>query len=384
MDDLAASDAIRPERDEPAVESSAPRGQGRGRLALTMVVLAILIGLAGLLLHWWTVGRFVQTTNDAFLQADQVTVASKLAGYVEAVLVRDNQDVRADQPLVRIDVRDVQARLDQANAQVAQGAAAIGQAQAQIALQDAQIVQAQAQLAAARASLAFASGEVDRYGPLVQVGAETRERLEQLRNNRDQASAQTQAAAAQVLAGQRQIGALRTHVQVAEAQSQQALAQARQARHAVDDAVIRASLDGRIGDRSVRAGQFVQPGTRLMTVVPVQSIYLVANFKETQLGRMRRGQPVEIRVDALAGQRLRGVIESFSPGTAAQFALLPANNATGNFTKIVQRVPVRIRVDAPANLRTRLLPGLSAEVSVDTRHLSASACDGVRCRDAGR
>ncbi len=349
-----------------------------------MVVLAILIGLAGLLLHWWTVGRFVQTTNDAFLQADQVTVASKLAGYVEAVLVRDNQDVRADQPLVRIDVRDVQARLDQANAQVAQGAAAIGQAQAQIALQDAQIVQAQAQLAAARASLAFASGEVDRYGPLVQVGAETRERLEQLRNNRDQASAQTQAAAAQVLAGQRQIGALRTHVQVAEAQSQQALAQARQARHAVDDAVIRASLDGRIGDRSVRAGQFVQPGTRLMTVVPVQSIYLVANFKETQLGRMRRGQPVEIRVDALAGQRLRGVIESFSPGTAAQFALLPANNATGNFTKIVQRVPVRIRVDAPANLRTRLLPGLSAEVSVDTRHLSASACDGVRCRDAGR
>jgi membrane fusion protein (multidrug efflux system) len=130
--------------------------------------------------------------------------------------------------------------------------------------------------------------------------------------------------------------------------------------------LVRASMDGRVGDKTVRVGQYVQPGTAMMTVVPVQNIYLVANFKETQLSRMRAGQPATIKVDALGGKALHGVVESFSPGTGAQFALFPPNNATGNFTKVVQRIPTRIRIDAGPQARKVLAPGLSATVSVDT------------------
>ncbi len=130
---------------------------------------------------------------------------------------------------------------------------------------------------------------------------------------------------------------------------------------------MRSALGGKVGDRTVRVGQYVQPGTRLLTVVPVQSTYLQANFKETQIGRMRVGQPVEMHVDALPGQTLHGVVDSFSPGTGSQFALLPPENATGNFTKIVQRVPVRIRIDTGTETRSVLLPGLSVNVDVDTR-----------------
>jgi membrane fusion protein (multidrug efflux system) len=131
--------------------------------------------------------------------------------------------------------------------------------------------------------------------------------------------------------------------------------------------VLRSTIAGRVGDRSVRVGQYVQPGTRLMTIVPVQDVYLTANFKETQIGLMRPGQPVTIRVDALPGTDLHGTVDSFSPGTGSQFALLPAENATGNFTKIVQRVPVKIRLAAGPETRKVLLPGLSVNVEVDTR-----------------
>ncbi len=348
-------------------EKSSPlkRGAVRGGLALAAALAIAASG--GAAVHWWTVGRFVQTTNDAYLAADQVTVAPKVGGYVEEVFVSDNQTVEAGQPLVRIDPRDPQARLDQAKAQIDQGQASIRQAEAQIKGQQAQIAQAEAQARAARAQVLFTRRQVERYGPLVASGAETNERLDQLRQNQDQSKAQADAATAQVLAARRQIDTLQAQIGVAKAQVEQAQAQARQASTDVEAVVVRASIPGRIGDRSVRPGQYVQPGTRLMSVVPVQSIYLTANFKETQIGHMRPGQPVTIKVDALGDRKLNGVIDSFSPGTGAQFALIPPTNATGNFTKIVQRVPVRIRVDAPADVRPVLLPGLSVEAAVDTR-----------------
>jgi membrane fusion protein (multidrug efflux system) len=148
-----------------------------------------------------------------------------------------------------------------------------------------------------------------------------------------------------------------------------AQASARKARLDLDDTVVRATSAGRVADKGVRVGQFAQPGTRLLTVVPVQDLYLTANFKETQVGRMRAGQAVTLHVDALSGQALHGVVDSLSPGTGSQFALLPAQNATGNFTKIVQRVPVRIHVDVPNDARPVLVPGLSVVVDVDTRDL---------------
>lgn len=359
--DLASGETRLPE------DSASPLENKAVRTGLAMVVLILLVGLVAVLIHWWTLGRFVQSTNDAFLQADQVAVAPRVAGYVEQVMVSDNQQVAAGQPLVRIDARDPQAKLDQALAQVDQGKASIAQAEAQIRGQEAQIAQAQAQLSGARVNAAFAAHQVDRYAPLSQSGAETAEHLDQLRQTRDQAKAKAQAGAAQVLAAQRQIDTLRAQIQVAQAQMEQAQAQARQARTDLDDAVVRASIAGRVGDRGVRPGQYVQPGTRMMTLVPVQNVYLTANFKETQLGLMRPGQPVEIKIDALGGRTLKGVVDSFAPGTGAQFALIPPNNATGNFTKIVQRVAVRVRVEAPSELRPVLLPGLSAEAAVDTR-----------------
>lgn len=365
-----------PHPPEPACAPAAlaRRAPLRRRWARLGVTAAVLLGAAGAGaegLHWWSAGRFMQRTNDAYLQADQVSVAPRVAGYVEQVLVADNQEVAAGQALVRIDVRDAQAKLDQATALIDQGHAAIAQARAQIGGQQAQITQARAQLVAARAAEAFAQTEVNRYTPLTAKGFSPVDRLDQLRQNRVDAASKTTAASAQVVQAERQIDALQAQIGVAAAQVEQAEAQARQARIDVDGAVVRASVAGRVGDRSVRPGQYVQPGTRLMSVVPVQALYLTANFKETQIGRMRRGQPVEIKVDALGGRKLQGQVDSFAPGTGAQFALIPPSNATGNFTKIVQRVPVRIRLDAPSDVRPVLLPGLSAVVAVDTREPGA-------------
>jgi membrane fusion protein (multidrug efflux system) len=316
--------------------------------------------------QWGTHGRFVESTDDAYLQADQVAASPRIAGRVEKVFVADNQTVQAGDPLVQIDDRDYRARLEQAEAQADQGRAAVAQAEAQIHQQDAQIASAQAQLDGARAEVLFAEREVTRYTQLVATGAETSERFDQARENYDQAHARVEQTSAALLAAQRQVGTLRAQILQARAQIEQAEAVARAAQVDLDSTLVRSSIDGRVGDRSVRAGQYVQPGTRMMSVVPVQDIYLVASFKETQTGRMHPGQPVTISVDALGGKDLHGVVDSFSPGTGAQFALIPPSNATGNFTKIVQRVPVRIRLEAGPEERLVLVPGLSVVAAVDT------------------
>jgi membrane fusion protein (multidrug efflux system) len=384
MDNPSPHDPTVPMGEAAPAERPSPLQNRTVKAGLGVLALLVVLGSGVWLFNWWTTGRFVQKTNDAFLQADQVTVAPKVAGYVEQVLVGDNQDVVAGQMLVRIDPRDPAAKLDQAQALVDQGKAAIAADEAQIDQQRATIAQAQATLAGSKAGAVYAAQQVDRYGPLAQTGAETAERLDQLRQNRDQANAQSAGAAAQVLAAQRQIQTLHAQIAVAQAQIEQAAAQVRQAQTDVEGSVVRASIAGRVGDRSVRPGQYVQPGTRLMTVVPVQAIYLTANFKETQIGRMRPGQPVEIKVDALGSQKLKGVVDSFAPGTGAQFALIPPSNATGNFTKIVQRVPVRIRVLSPPSVRAVLLPGLSVEAAVDTKDLSPAPGRTVRVAEATR
>ncbi|MGH8209682.1 MAG: efflux RND transporter periplasmic adaptor subunit, partial [Steroidobacteraceae bacterium] len=203
--------------------------------------------------------------------------------------------------------------------------------------------------------------------PLVLTGAETNERLAELRNARNQAAATLAADIAAVQAAERQPATTQAQMDQARAQLESAAASTRQAQLDRQDTVIRSTLAGRVGDRTVRVGQYAQPGTRLMTIVPVQDLYLEANFKETQIGLMRAGQPVTIQVDAFPSTDLHGTVVSFSPGTGSQFALLPSQNATGNFTKIVQRVPVRIRLDAGPEARDVLVPGLSATVHVDTR-----------------
>jgi membrane fusion protein (multidrug efflux system) len=340
------------DEDDDDEKKPSPLKNPKVRIALIVIGIVVLVAVAAWFTYYWTRGRYLQSTDDAYLQADQVTVASKVPGYVAEVYVQDNQSVEANAPLVRIDGTDVTSRVEQAEAQLRQ--------------QQSQVAAADGQLGGARANLGHAQEEVDRYTPLVAQGAHSEQQLDQLRQTRDQAAAQVVTLRAQRENAARQAGTLGAQRAVAVAQVEQARAQLRQAQSDHQDVVVRSSIAGRVGDKSVRVGQYVQPATRLMSVVPVDQLYLVANFKETQIGLMRIGQPADIQVDALPGMVLHGEVQSFAPGTGAQFALLPPQNATGNFTKVVQRVPVRIHVDAGPEARRVLLAGLSATVKVDT------------------
>ena len=341
---------------------------GLRRRTLLLSIGAILLVVGALwVLQWWTVGRFIQSTDDAYLQADSVTIAPKVSGYVAEVYVADNQSVIAGQPLVRLDKRQYQAVLEQADAAIAARKADIERGAAELLQQQANIAQVRAQLQGARSGESHAIEEVKRYEPLVATGAETNEKLADLQNARAQAAATVAADIAAVQVAERQPAATQAQIDQARAQLEAAEASVRQAQLDTQDTVIRSTLSGRVGDRTVRVGQYAQPGTRLMTIVPVQDVYLAANFKETQIGLMRAGQPATIHVDALPGIDLHGTVVSFSPGTGSQFAMLPPQNATGNFTKIVQRVPVRIHIDAGQETRNVLVPGLSVTVHVDTR-----------------
>jgi membrane fusion protein (multidrug efflux system) len=348
-------------------EGARPARSSTARRLLLAAGLVALLGAAAWGARWWTVGRFIESTDDAYLQADSMTVAPKISGYVAEVFVGDNQTVAAGQPLLRLDSRQYEAALEQANATVAARHADVVRGEAGLAQQQASIVQARAQLDGAISNEAYAAAQVKRYEPLASTGAETGERVADLRNSARQASATRAANAAALQVAERQIANLQAQIEQARAQLDAARASARQSELDTQDTVLRSTIAGRVGDRSVRVGQYVQPGTRLMTIVPVQDVYLTANFKETQIGLMRPGQPVTIRVDALPGTDLHGTVDSFSPGTGSQFALLPAENATGNFTKIVQRVPVKIRLASGPETRKVLLPGLSVNVEVDTR-----------------
>ena len=334
---------------------------------LTLAGLALLAAGALYGVRWWTFGRFIETTDDAYLRADQVAMAPRVSGYVREVLVADNQLVTVGQPLVRIEDDTYRAALARQSANLRTSQADIAVAQAKLEQQRATTEQAAATLGGANIAARYAAQEAERYRRLTASGAETAETLAHMVNNRDMADATIRSDTAALHAEQRMIQTMQA--QIAQTRAQEAAAQAsiHETSLDVDHTLVRASIAGRVGDRTVVIGQFVQPGTRMMTIVPVDRSYLVANFKETQVGRMRIGQSADIEVDALGGRVLHGVIDSFSPGTGAEFSLLPPENATGNFTKIVQRVPVRLRIDTDEATRARLLTGLSVTVGVDTR-----------------
>jgi membrane fusion protein (multidrug efflux system) len=338
------------------------------RTALLIGGVVVLVALAVLGFDWWTHGRFVQGTDDAYLRADGVTVAPKVSGYVDQVYVSDNQDVKAGEPLVRIDARSYDAAFAQQAAAIDARRADIEAAERQVAQQDAAVAEARVRLGTGKINADYATGESARYRKLSQQGVETTERYTQAKNQADQAVEQVKADEAGLAVAERQTQALKAQITQAQAQLEAARAAARAAHQ---NTLITAAIDGRVGDKTVRLGQFVQPGTRLMDVVPIQHVYLVANFKETQIGRMRVGQHASVKIDAFGGRTIDAVVESFSPGTGAQFALLPPENATGNFIKIVQRVPVRLRLLPPPSLRGQLIPGLSATVKIDTLQVGA-------------
>lgn len=349
------------DKDKPKKKLSA-----RAKIILLVVAIVVVVAVAVWFTRYQTRGKYAQNTNDAYVQVDAVNVAPKVNGYVAEVLVNNNQDVKAGQPLVRIDARDYQAQVDQARAQLAEADASAESARASIGEQYATIAQTRAQLAASQMKAVYDAGEAARYAPLAASGAETQSQLAQLRSTAAQSRENARATAAQVVTQQRRIGTYEAQIRQAKAQAQGARAQMAAADVNVGATLIRAAVDGRVGDKTVTVGQYAQAGTRLMSLVPLSKLYITANFKETQLGLMRVGQPATIAVDALGGLKLRGRVESVSPGTGSQFSLIPPSNATGNFTKIVQRVPVRISIEATPDVWKLLVPGLSVTVTVDT------------------
>jgi membrane fusion protein (multidrug efflux system) len=359
----------------PAAPPSAPKRKPLSpRVRLGLMIAGGLIVLLCLYfgLEWLLHGRFMISTDDAYLRADSVVIAPRVSGYVDEIYVKENQHVTAGQPLLHIDKRNYQDTLSQQSASVAARTADVDAVNSQMKQQESVIAQNRAQLDIARAKAQFAREQAKRYRSLKDQGADTEEKAAQFDNERDQANASEAAALASLRAAEGQLGVIKSQREQAEAQLRSAQAQVNSAQQNLDDTVLKASLEGTVGDDSARLGQFVQPGTRLMSVVPLSSVYLVANFKETQIKRMRIGQtgPCQGRCPRRHGDRRGG--RELCPGTGSQFALLPPENATGNFIKIVQRVPVRLRVKPPKNLAERLLPGLSVVVTVDTTHEDSS------------
>ncbi len=352
----------------PAPGAPAPQPRrSRKRALLATAALVLLAGAGYFGYGWWTTGRFLEETDDAYVQADMVAVSSRVAGQVAEVPAGDNQRVRKGDVLARLDDRDLQAAQAQARADVAAAEADIQSLQAQLRLQDSTVAAADADIASADASAAYAKFEFTRYTDLVRTGTGSLQRAQQADadiKGRDAAAARARAAAE----GARQQATV-LHAQLSRAQAAllRARAVADQAALNLSYATITAPVDGAVGDRTVRAGQYVQPATRLLNVVPMDAgLYVIANFKETQLARMGVGEAVRLQVDMLGGEPLLGTVDSLAPGSGSTFALLPPENATGNFTKIVQRVPVRVRLAPDARL-AQLRPGLSVTASVDTR-----------------
>jgi membrane fusion protein (multidrug efflux system) len=336
----------------------------RGGLALALLAGTALGGSYGY--SWWTIGRYLEATDDAYVKADYTTVAPKVAGYIATVAVQDNQPVKAGEVLARIDDRDFRTALAQANAEVDAAAAAVRNLDAQIALQQSLIEQAQAAVEVSQSALTFADADAERYRDLVKSGSGTVQRAQQTESARGQATAQLQRDKAGLLAAQKKVDVLVTEREQAKAQLSRSQALASQAELNLGYTTIRAPVDGTVGARSLRIGQFVSAGTQLMAVVPLHATYIVANFKETQLTFVRDGQPVDVRVDSFPNTRLKGHVDSVSPASGLEFSLLPPDNATGNFTKIVQRIPVRITID-DARMAGLLRAGMSVEPTVNTK-----------------
>jgi membrane fusion protein, multidrug efflux system len=343
-----------------------PSRQTIKRAALGLALVLGVAAAADFGYGYLTTGRYLESTDDAYVKADSTIVSPKVSGYIAEVLVGDNQPVKAGQLLARIDDRDFKTALNQSHADVAASEAAVRNLDAQIALQQPMIEQESADIAAAEANLQFAQEEQARYDGLMKTGSGTIQRAQQTDAALREKVAQLQHGKSGLLAARRKVDVLVTDRAKAVAQLDHARAVEQQMALNLSYTEISAPVEGTVGARSLRVGQFVQAGTQLMAVVPLDAVYVVANFKETQLTNVRNGQPVEIWIDSFHSTKLRGHVDSLSPASGLEFALLPPDNATGNFTKIVQRVPVKIVLD-DHNLTGLLRPGMSAEPTVDTK-----------------
>jgi membrane fusion protein (multidrug efflux system) len=337
------------------------------KLLFTAAAIAALAGAAWYGWDYWTVGQYLVSTDDAYVRADSTTIAPKVTGYLAQVLVKDNERVAAGQVLARIDDRDFKVALDQARADVAAAGATISSKQAQLDVQQAVIKAAQATIDVDQAAVTFAAQENRRYTDLAASGSGSVQNAQAAQARIASAQAALARDDANLVSALKQVDLLKAEIVQANAALARAEAQQRQTELNLGYTTISAPIDGVVGNRTLRVGQYVQAGTQLMSVVPAHGAYVVANYKETQLTFVHEGQAVDIEVDMFPGQIVHGHVDSLAPASGQEFALLPPDNATGNFTKVVQRIPVRIALDANANSRIELRPGMSVIPTIATR-----------------
>jgi membrane fusion protein (multidrug efflux system) len=359
---LVPSPSQATEAAQPAAKSA--KTGGFRRLLLAGAAVAVLAGVSWYGVDYWTVGRFLVSTDDAYVKADNTTVAPKVSGYLHEVLVGDNERVRAGQVLARIDDRDFKVALDQAGADVAAAEAAITSKRAQLDVQQAIIDAAKATLDVDTASATFTTQENKRYTDLAATGYGSVQNAQGAQSRNASALAAIERDKANLASALKQVELLKADIAQAVAATARANALQQQAELNLSYTTIVAPIEGVVGNRTLRAGQFVQAGTQLMSLVPASGAYVIANFKETQLTHVQAGQPVDIDVDMFPGKPVHGHVDSLAPASGQEFALLPPDNATGNFTKVVQRIPVKIALDSSS---VELRPGMSVIPTIQTQ-----------------
>jgi membrane fusion protein, multidrug efflux system len=348
-----------------AIPLQAPAKKDLIRRALMAgAVVALLAAASWYGWDYWTVGRFLVSTDDAYVKADNTTIAPKVSGYLNQVLVGDNEHVKAGQVLARIDDRDFKVALDQTKADVAAAQATVESKRAQLDVQQAVIASAQATLDVDTAAQVFTAQENKRYTDLAATGYGSVQNAQNAHARDTSALAAIARDKANLASAQKQVELLKAELAQAVAAAARANAMERQAELNLSYTTVTSPIDGIAGNRTLRVGQFVQAGTQLMSLVPSRGAYVVANYKETQLSDVRPGQPVDIEVDMFPGKAVHGHVDSLAPASGQEFALLPPDNATGNFTKVVQRIPVKIALDS---FDVDLRPGMSVIPSIQTR-----------------
>jgi membrane fusion protein (multidrug efflux system) len=374
----ASSSAAAAAASAPAPQQPPKSRSTFARLAIPLLAVLAAFGFIALAtLRWdeWVGSAVIQTTNDAYVKAEMTRLSSRVAGEVLIVAANDFQRVKAGDLLVQIDPADYQAQVAQAEAGVVGAQAAFDNLANQVELQYATIAQAEAQQVSALAQEVETRQEQERQQSLTQTEAGTRQKFEQATAGYARAQADVRASRALIAAQRHQLEVLSGTKKQRAADIEGAKATLAAARLRLGYTKIVAPFDGVVGERQVQPNDYVNIGSNLINVVPLPDVYVIANYKETQLTRVRPGQPVDLTVDSFPGQQLHGWVERIAPASGSQFALLPPDNATGNFTKVVQRIPVRIALDKGQPLLERLLPGMSVETRI---HTNEAGTDGAK------
>nr|WP_245416579.1 HlyD family secretion protein [Pseudochrobactrum asaccharolyticum] len=357
----------------PAAVKPLPAKPSRKRKVLSVVLLAVLAGGAWYGYDWWTTGRFMVSTDDAYIHGDIMAMSPKVTGYIDDVLVSANSHVKAGDPIFQLDQGDYQIALNEKEAALETQQKTLARIEAQTVAAEAALTQARASQQSSAAVLINAQATMERITKLHDTRFVSQSELDRATTSLAQAKASDANAAAQIAAAEANIGVLKAQYQEAESQTRSLELARDKAQRDLSFTTLRAPFDGVIGNLTGKKGDLVSAGQRIAALVPVNALYIDANFKETQLKKLQDGQVVHFTVDALGGEKFEGKLASLSPASGSVFSLLPPENATGNFTKVVQRVPVRIAIPEAALATGKLRAGLSVVVDVDIRTASSKS-----------